>query len=364
MREHVLALFQRHLPGKLRPTGGANYQTTCPFHKGGQEKTPSFSINVEKGVFHCFPCHEAGGLKRFLRMLGVARSTIDAETRVVEPFLQRNEQNAKLAKRHAFAQKDPFKASPVLPEALLSLYDFAPTKLVDDGFDPKLLQDLDVGYDRKSDRITYPLRDLYGDLAGISGGANQRGLVPKYKVYQGGRWDAEKRWIPGDFGQNFDEEFPGYTCENHRFLWNYDRVYPKIVASSDPDAKVFVVEGFKACIWMMMAGYWNTVALMGSYISENQQRLVHRLGCPVVLMLDNDDAGRRATMSIGDLLWKPMHGRVKVLPYPQNDVGASIADPQQSTQPDDYELSALRDMEKATVPFAQHFNHMRRLISW
>jgi DNA primase len=364
VREHVLALFQRHLPGKLRPTGGANYQTTCPFHKGGQERTPSFSINVEKGVFHCFTCHEAGGLKLFLKMMGLSRSVIDAETKSIGPFLQRNEQNAKLAKRNAFARKDPFKASTVLPEVLLSLYDFQPTKLLEDGFDSKLLQDLDVGFDRRNDRITYPLRDIYGDLGGVSGGANQKNVVPKYKVYQGGRWDPSRRWIEGDFGKNFDEEFPGYTCENHQYLWNFDRVYPRLIASSEPDAKVFAVEGFKACMWMMMAGFWNTVALMGSYLSDNQRRLLERLGCSVVLFLDNDDAGRQATMNIGGLIWKAMHGRVLVMPYPENDVRASIADPQQNTQPDDYELDALRELERGSQPYTKYFNQMRRMISW
>jgi DNA primase len=364
VREHVLALFQRHLSGKLKPTGASNYQATCPFHKGGHERTPSFSVNVEKGVFHCFTCHEAGGVKRFLRMLGVPRSTIDAETKSVDTFLQRNEQNARLAKRHAFAQKDPFKANPVLPEALLSVYDFEPMKLIEDGFERSLLRDLDIGYDRRNDRITYPLRDLYGDLAGISGGAMKEEQQPKYKVYQGGRHDQMQHWIEGDFGKSFDEEFPGYTCENHQYLWNYDRVYPRLIASSDPDAKVHLVEGFKACIWMLQAGLWNTVALMGSYISDNQQRLLHRLGCPVVLFLDNDQAGREGTLNIGDRLYKPMHGRVKVMPYPHNDVMSAIGNPQTATQPDDYELEALRDFDRSAVLFTQHFNYMRRLISW
>jgi DNA primase len=363
VREHVLAVFQRHLPGKLKPSGGSNYLTTCPFHKEGMERTPSFSVNVEKGAYHCFTCHRAGGVKRLLRELGVARSVIDVDTRSIEPYLQRNEQNTKLQKRHAFLDKDPFLAKWILPEALLAVYDHAPVSLIQDGFDREVLNDLEVGFDFRNARITYPLRDLYGNLAGISGGTVLQGALPKYKVYQGGRVDQGRKTV-GDFGQTFDEEFPGYTCENHDYLWNYDRVYPRIVGSSDPSASVNVVEGFKACSWMLQAGFWNTVALMGSYISDNQQRLLHRLGCSIVLFLDNDEAGRNGTLRIGDLLYKPMHGRVKVIPYPHDDVIASISDQGNKTQPDDYEIEAVQLFEKSAVPFTQHFNYMRRLIQW
>ena len=363
MREHVLALFQKYL-GKLKPSGGTNYTATCPFHKGGQEQTPSFSVNIDKGAYHCFTCHRAGGVKRLLKELGVTRSTIDAETKSIESFLQRNAENRKLQQKNAFTEKDPFLANPILPEVLLAVYDHPPTKLIEDGFDPRLLDDLEVGFDKRNDRITYPLRDLYGNLAGISGGANKREMQPKYKVYQGGYWLPNRKWLAGDFGQEFDDEFPNYACENHQYLWNYDRVYPRIIASSDPAARVFLVEGFKACLWMQMAGFWNTVALMGSYISENQQRMLHRLGCPVVLFLDNDEAGQQGTLAVGDKLWKPMHGKVKVLPYPHTDVVASIASPDEKTQPDDYEIEAIQTLEKTTMPFTQYFNYLRRLITW
>ena len=42
---------------------GANYWGLCPFH---HEKTPSFSVNAEKQIFHCFGCGKGGGAIRFL----------------------------------------------------------------------------------------------------------------------------------------------------------------------------------------------------------------------------------------------------------------------------------------------------------
>lgn len=343
----------------MRPSGQDNFLTYCPFHKGGNEKTPSFSLNVDKGLFHCFTCHESGNLKRLLKMLGVSNATIDAETAIIQPFLARNTDLYKLRRRHALVGGDPYKASNILPETILGVFDHAPQKLLDDGFDPAILKDLEIGYDKRNERTTFPLRDLYGNLAGFSGGATKAGQWPKYKVYQGRRFDqASKMTLQGDFGPMFDEQFQGYTCENHKLLWNYDRVYPRITTSSDPSATVFLVEGFKACIWMMMAGFPNTVALMGSYISDTQQRLLHRLGCRIVLFLDNDEAGRKATFAVGDLLWRPLKGQVFVVQYPSVDVEASRRG-EGNTQPDDYELEAVRVLVSKKVTFMEHFNQTR-----
>lgn len=354
MQDQVLDMLRRHMPAPLRPSGGSNVLTKCPFHKGGQETKPSFSVNLTKGVFHCFTCHEAGPLAKLLRMLKVPRSVIDAEMRTLKPHLDRQRENHRLAKKHVFETRDPFKADYVLPEELLGVYELCPNKLVNDGFNPALLQQLEVGYDRQTHRIMYPLRDMYGNLAGFSGGATTEGTWPKYKVYQGRRRRLDGRWEPGDFGDWFDERFPDYRCENHDFLWNFDSVWPRLI--DDNNTALYVVEGFKACMWMIQNGFENTVALMGSYISERQQQMLHRLGCWVTICTDNDAAGRRAAFNVGDLLWRPLFGKIKVMVYPQED---------NNTQPDDYEPEALRILISQAVPFTQYVHLIRQgRVTW
>lgn len=364
MRDQILRLVQKYLNRPLRPSGPENMLTYCPFHKGGQETTPSFSINVEKGLFHCFTCHESGSMKKFLRLLGVAPMVVDSETRILQPLIDRNSEMHKLTQRHAFANRDPFVAPHILPETLLSIFDRPPTKLINDGFDQAVLRSMQVGYDTRGERIIYPLRDVYGNLAGFSGGATRDGQWPKYKVYQGSRRDPNSgQQLRGDFGPMFDEKHPGYTCENHLYLWGFDTVHARLSSTSDMAGTVFVVEGFKACMWMKMAGFTDTVALMGSYISDTQQRLLHRVGGDIVLFLDNDRPGRKATMSVGDLLWKPKKGHVHVVRYPEADILASDqAD--DNTQPDDYELEVVRQLVRGNVPFIQHFNIERSAGRW
>jgi DNA primase len=364
MREHVLALLQRHLPGSVRPGAGGNVLTKCPFHKGGQELKPSFSVNVDLGVFHCFTCHVAGDVRYMLRLLGLPRSQIDNELQTIQKELDSNRENQQLAKKFFFSNEDPFKTKTVLPEVLLGAYEWCPNLLVEQGFDPKLLQDMEIGFDRNLQRVTYPLRDLYGNLAGIAGGRTLPTQEPKYLVYQGGRRNARHEWIVGEYGPNFDELFPGFTCENHDFIWNYHRVYPRaLMAASEWDSSVVLVEGYKANMWMVQAGYYNTVALMGSYISETQQRLLHRLGGTVYLFFDNDKAGREATTRIGRLLWRPLHGRLKVIPYPPGDVEASLAG-EDDSQPDDYEPAGIHEMVQSSIDFSVYLSLSRRSMSW
>lgn len=47
----------------LKPSGGGNLKGLCPFH---DEKTPSFSVSADRGLFHCFGCGEGGDVFTFL----------------------------------------------------------------------------------------------------------------------------------------------------------------------------------------------------------------------------------------------------------------------------------------------------------
>ncbi len=351
MQDQVFAIMQRYLRGPFRHLGGGNVLTKCPFHKGGEEFKPSFSFNTEKAIFHCFSCHIAGDISYFLELMGLPESAREAELSGIKPILEKNRETYRLEKQNTFINKDPFKAEYVLPESILGVYDWCPTKLVEKGFSISLLKDLDIGFDRNGQRIMYPLRDLYGNLAGFSGGAQYQWQEPKYKVYQGRR-KVNGHWTSGDFGDWFDEQFPDFRCENHDFLWNFNRIYRHALSTSDPNATVFVVEGFKACMWMLQAGFTNTVALMGSYISERQQLMLHRLNTNVVLFLDNDKAGREATVWIGEYLWRPMRGRISVVTYPGND---------ENTQPDNYPPEVLYRMVNERIPFGQYvYNELQK----
>jgi DNA primase len=347
MKEHIISLLGKYLPGQLKQRGKW-VVCKCPFHKDGQEAHPSFGVNIEDGGFNCYSCHEKGDIARLLSLLGASRQTIDEELKDIAEELKQVKESNEIKSKHYFSGLDPFRTIRPIPEVILGVYQWAPTALLDKGFNQKLLEEMEIGYDKINERVTYPLRDAYGTLAGISGGAVRKDQFPKYKVYQGGK-TVGTRWVTGDFGEWFDKEHPNYTLMNHTMLWNYHNVFDRLMGLSRKEP-IYLVEGFKACLWMIQSGFENTVACMGSSLSEHQQRLLHRF-TTIVLCFDNDDAGRKATVKSGKLLWEPFYGRIKVLQYPLDH---------NNTQPDDYPPEQLQQMVQQAKQYVRPADPPRR----
>ncbi len=353
MRQNVIALVEKYLGRVRRFTGESNVTMKCPFHKGGEETKPSFSINVDQGVFHCFTCKASGAIPRLLTMLGVPRDTVDLETKEIREDLQQNRLRLLWKKKAAWRQIDPTRARTILPEKILKPYEWCPLSLIEYGFREDWLRHMEVGFDRSNLRITYPIRDFYGNLAGVVGGSVVAGRSPKYKVYKG-KWKnpATGEDVPSDYGEWFEEEFPDYgDFHNHDFLWNYDRVYPRLFFGKEENQTLIIVEGYKACLWLLQNGYWNVVALMGSAMSERQYELLHRLNVNFLLFLDNDWAGQFGTQKIGRKLYFSTPG-VQVAQYPPDDT--------EDAQPDDLSPDELRLAIDRAHSFPQYIKERRQ----
>jgi len=292
LQEEVLALAGRYLR-KINRVGGDNISALCPFHAkpGGQEeKHPSFSMSLTKGVWHCFTCHASGTFFTFLRDVGVPRTTITNQYGEIFEQLKKNHSPRFDPSRPNVIELDP------LPEALLGLFDHCPVYMVDPEmsalldpedpvvFEEELLRQYDVGFDEKHERITFPLRDIAGNLLGVSG-RTVTGQYPRYKVY-----DREYK----DLGYPVRSQ-----TKKGSMIWNADRVYPGVFLGSS-DQFVLVVEGFRGCLWAIQSGIRNTVSLLGSSLSTQQQWILERMGCRVYLMLDNDEAGQKALNGFAD----------------------------------------------------------------
>lgn len=312
---------------RLKPSGPGWVMARCPFHN---DRTPSFAIHGETGGWVCHACGLRGGLADFLRGVGMNRSSIDALIEPLREDLQRHQERLQQEARYRFRVGNPFLAKTVLPESVLGLYDYKPMGLVRSGFDPKLLRRLDIGYDQRKQRITFPIRDVYGNLVGVSGRATRKGDEPRYKVYRGGQ-KIDGQWRPGDFGEMFDQSHPGFQVESRDYLWNAHRVYPALARSrSARQRTVFVVEGYKACIWLVQHGLLNVVALMGSSMTKTQADLLRRMSGNIALFLDNDEPGRRATRRIGKWLSRSLE--------------VTICAMDEEHQPDDLNIKRLRQV--------------------
>ena len=63
-RRDLVDVVREHVPG-LR-AAGRNHKACCPFH---EEQTPSFHVNTDKQIFHCFGCHAGGDVFKFMMEL-------------------------------------------------------------------------------------------------------------------------------------------------------------------------------------------------------------------------------------------------------------------------------------------------------
>jgi len=269
----------------------------CPLHGEvpGQSK-PSFSFNAATGQWYCFAGCGGGGLPALLKRLGSSPTAIDTVMETVRPFLVKTEQRIPVTQSERL-----FETPYPLPEKLLGLYEQCPVSLVAAGFSEELLYLHDVGFDENEQRITFPIRDVRGTLAGISGRDVTGHAFERYKVYQ------KELWKLG---------FPNYTLEKGSYLWRWDQVYAEIYGSGERPP-VILTEGFKACLWMVQCGYPHVLALMGAHLSDVQAAFLERLGCPVVLCLDNNPAGHKGTDRTG---YRLMGLGITVFRYPAEDV--------------------------------------------
>jgi len=288
IEEEVLEVAKTYL-SRFKRVGSDNILGVCPFHRkadGSEERRPSFAMSLTKGVYFCFSCHERGNLKTFLRNVGVSPTTIEVQYGLlIEEIAERNPQPIDPG-------REPITVGSVLPESLLGIFQtYVPVDLIQDGFDPNLLHELQVGFDTTHNRITYPLRDLEGNLVGISG-RTTTGEIPRYKIY-------DREFVAWGLPPKYN------TVEKKKLLWNAHRVFP--VAFNQDNPLIVLVEGFKACIWVLQSGISNTVALLGSFLTPHQQWILEQLGGTVCLMLDNNPAGIKGTFWAGRRLSKSLN---------------------------------------------------------
>lgn len=275
MSEQPLLPLIEQLLGQTHRAGRGNVMALCPFpHAGGRDTSPSFAIHTVSGLWMCHSCKRCGNFRSLLKGLGAPATLFGTD--LVELMNSVREATEVAVYRNPYAWVPPSPPEEVLPEECLGLFDEAPRQMLAWGFSKPLLRRFDVGYDKKACRITFPLRDYTGQLIGFSGRAIHDTQVPRYKLY--GKPEYERWGMP-----------PLDPPEKSRIIWNYDQVVA--AALHDPYPQIMVAEGFKACLWLRQCGFPLCIALLGSSMSEAQQRLLERLGGTLYLFLDQDSAG-------------------------------------------------------------------------
>ncbi len=325
----IVDIIQHYLPLKK---SGTNYKAPCPFHP---EKTPSFMVNRERQLFRCFGCGETGDVFAFIMKqenidFPAALELLANKAGVALPEKKSGPSGVKINKSDLFAvnataanlfhqiltshpagrtAKDYLLKRGVTEVSMETfLIGVAPptSETLQTLFRKKQMAAGDVRLagspERFRNRLMFPLRDVIGNVVGFSGRALQAEQVPKYLN---------------------TAETPLFR--KNSFLYGlYEG--KKAVAEAK---KIVLVEGQLDLVLAHQIGTQHTVATSGTALTEEHLRLMRRYTDTLLLALDNDAAGQKATLRSIQLAL-PFGFDVSVIVLPEGtDPGEIIA-----TQPE------------------------------
>jgi DNA primase len=304
---------------------GRSWKGLCPFHN---ERTPSFTVDREKGLYHCFGCGAGGDVIHFVRQIDrldfpEAVEALASRFGVTIPRRAsrgpRDDRREKLLEAlgaaHRFYQaqlaKPGNKAAAYLKERDVSdelgkrlslgyapdswdalsralLPAFPESLLVEAGLLQARQEGKSGSYDRFRDRLLFVLRDERGRPVGFGG----RTLSP----------EGEPKYLNSPESPVFQKKRLLYGLSDARD------------AMRKRDRAV-VVEGYFDHLALIAAGIEETVASMGTALTPEQAGKLRRLAPAVVVCYDGDPAGRAATRgALSHLLAEGFSARVVRLP--------------------------------------------------
>lgn len=236
---------------------------TCPFHKEGQEAKPSCTVynrvdnpNVPFGTYHCFTCNQSGTLYKLVSKI-LNKSYEQSKHWLIDNFSSSYEDTRLYLENFEEEQQVTSK----LDESILEQYQYFHPYQFQRGLTEDIIRKFKVGYNEKTDSITFPVWDDKNNLLGIT----ERSVKGK------------RFYIPKDI------EKPVYLLN---FIKQND-ITDVVVCEGQIDALVSWSRGIPA------------VALMGAGTTDKQIELLNKSGIRhFILMYDNDLAGNHGSLRL------------------------------------------------------------------
>ena len=297
---------------------GANMFGLCPFHG---EKTASFSVAPDKGIYYCFGCHKGGGVVNFMmeveglsypdavrnlaKRVGMdvpedeqyqsrykAQERLWALMKEAGRFFHAQLNSSAGAECLAYVQKRGLSKSIVTqfgmgyaPNSWNALVNAMKAK----GYTDQELKDADlVGekngriYDRFRNRLMFPIIDVRGNVIGFG-------------------------------GRVLDDSTPKYLNTSETLIFNKRKnLFGLNFAKKSKLGYLILVEGNVDVVTLHQYGFDNAVASLGTSLTEEHATLLSRYTEQVVLTYDGAEAGQRAATRAIPMLEK-VGIQVKVL---------------------------------------------------
>jgi len=310
----------------LKPRG-KNFFGLCPFHN---EKTPSFSVDPQKQLYHCFGCGEGGNVFNFimaqerLDFIEAVKFLAERKGIALPGSLERTEDEEAKRKRQEFYNinraaamfyhknllsnegthalkylKSRGIASKTIrtfglgyaPDSWNSTMDY----LMNQGFDKDLLIKIglvvekgDSTYDRFRNRIMFPIIDHRDRVVGFG-------------------------------GRVMDDSLPKYLNSSDSPIFNKSSILfgLNLAKKQRPLDHLIIVEGYLDVITLYEYGFHNAVASLGTALTHDQAKLLRRYTRNIYIAYDGDAAGQKATSRGLDIL-KDAGCSIKVIKLPKD----------------------------------------------
>lgn len=300
----IVEIINKRLPLKK---AGKDYKACCPFHN---EKTPSFSISVDKQIFHCFGCGESGGViefvKKFDRLDFIEAVEALASETGVEVIYDKNvkvfDDSTKRYKNLMIEINNFYKQQLRLAKNKNIVVDYATKRGISGDIarrfelgyapsgwtnifeknkhDQKNLNDLTVlgvliikendsgkYYDRFRNRLMFPIHNNRGEIVGFGGRALADEEKPKYLNSPETPLFSKSRELYGL-----------YHCRKYSKKINY----------------ILVVEGYMDVLALHQHGITTAVATLGTATTIEHLKTISRFNNSIIFCFDGDDAGKAA----------------------------------------------------------------------
>ncbi|MDR0399773.1 MAG: DNA primase [Treponema sp.] len=291
---------------------GGRYWGRCPFHSGGQERTPSFTVDPDKKMYYCFGCREGGSIIKFIMEMDKLSFPEAVETLARRFGIEIIRENG------AVEDTDPEKKSRL--EGLIELYrgvsvsfhyffmkkpegSAAKEYIISRGISREMMERFRLGYSPADRSWLYgfltkkgfspPLlaaSGLFSDRYPQSSFFSNRLMFP-IADRQGRTVAFGGRILAGE-GPKYINSRETEIYHKGQTLFAIDLALPEIRKTKT----AYLAEGYMDAIALHQAGILNALAPLGTAFTDEQAKLLARWAGQINLVFDSDEAGQNAAV--------------------------------------------------------------------
>lgn len=355
---------------KLKKSG-KSYSGLCPFHK---EKTPSFSVDQTKQLYHCFGCGEGGDLISFVEKIEnmdfiesveflankvgyKLKYNLSGGSREFGKVRNKLYEINELAKKYfqfiLFKSKagriplDYLKKRGFTEETIqefevgysMDLWDnftnfiikrkFKPREVIDSGLAIESTRKKGAVYDRFRGRIMFPIEDIIGKPIGFGG----RIISEKSNTAR-----QSAKYINTPETRIYSKSKNIYhICQAKNFIVDMD--------------EVLIVEGYTDVMALYQSGFKNAVASLGTALTSDQIKILGRFTKNIVLVFDSDQAGMNASLKGMERL-REYNERLDL--YFESNLNIKVAILEKDYDPAEFILKKGKQLFKEKIKNAQN----------